>query len=112
MIGYVQGRFSTETHTGPWAIVAGVALDLLSDGVMSGTAVVDPALGLLLAAGQVLADLPEGFAAAATLWNAGVPRVQRLLLAASFACPSCSGRRSATSCCATLPSCSRCRSWR
>jgi ZIP family zinc transporter len=48
---------------------------------------VDPSLGLLLALGQVPADLPEGFAAVATLRNAGVRRRLRLLLAAGFAVP-------------------------
>ena len=65
-----------------------MSLDLLSDGVMIGTgAVIDPALGLLLALGQVPADIPEGFAAIATMRRAEMPRGLRLLLAASFAVP-------------------------
>ncbi len=52
---------------------------------MIGTgAVLDPALGLLLALGQVPADVPEGFAAVATLRNAGVSRKRRLLMVAGF----------------------------
>ena len=79
---------SREGSTGPWAIFAGVSLDLFSDGVMIGTgSVISPALGLLLAAGQVPADIPEGFAASATLRRAGVPRRARLLVAASFTLP-------------------------
>lgn len=79
---------SREGATGPWAIFAGVSLDLFSDGVMIGTgSVISPALGLLLAAGQVPADIPEGFAASATLRRAGVPRRTRLLVAASFTLP-------------------------
>ncbi len=63
-------------------------MDLFSDGVMIGTGtVLNPALGLLLALGQMPADLPEGFAAVATLRNAGVKRKQRILLAAAFALP-------------------------
>lgn len=55
---------------------------------MIGTAtVLNPALGLLLAVGQMPADLPEGFAAVATLRRAAVPRRRRLLMAASFAAP-------------------------
>jgi hypothetical protein len=42
--------------------------------------VLDPVLGLLLALGQVPADLPEGFASGATLRNSGVWRQQRLLI--------------------------------
>lgn len=70
------------------AVYAGVSIDLLSDGILIGTgAVIDPALALLLALGQVPADLPEGFAAAATLRDRGVPRSKRLLLSAGFALP-------------------------
>ncbi len=70
------------------AIFTGVSLDLFSDGVMIGTgSAVNPALGLLLAAGQVPADIPEGFAATATLKRAGFPRRTRLIMAASFALP-------------------------
>jgi hypothetical protein len=42
--------------------------------------VLDAVLGLLLALGQVPADLPEGFASGATLRNSGVRRQQRLLI--------------------------------
>ncbi len=49
-------------------------MDLSSDGVMIGTGtVLNPALGLLLALGQMPADLLEGFAAVATLRRAGIP---------------------------------------
>lgn len=46
---------------------------------------------MLLALGQVPADGPEGFAAAATLRRNGVPRRTRLLLAAAFAVPVLAG---------------------
>lgn len=92
-IGYVKGRTSGgDDDTGPLAIFSGVAIDLFSDGVLIGTGtVVNPALGLLLAVGQVPADVPEGFAAAATLRASGVARRHRLLLAASFALPVLAG---------------------
>ena len=88
-IGYVQARMGRdEKRTGPLTIFAGVSIDLFSDGVMIGTAtVLDPALGLLLALGQVPADVPEGFAAIATLRSAGIRRRRRILLAAGFALP-------------------------
>lgn len=44
-------------------------------------------LGLLLALGQLPADLPEGFATIATFKNKGTSRGKRLLLSASFALP-------------------------
>ena len=73
---------------GPWAIFFGVAVDLFSDGVMIGSgSTVTFSLGLLLALGQVPADIPEGFATIATFRNQGVSRRTRLLLAAAFAVP-------------------------
>ncbi len=103
-IGWVQGRFAgvkagassdrgaqqedEEASSGPWAIYAGVAIDLFSDGVMIGTGSnIALSLGLLLALGQVPADIPEGFATIATFKDQGIPRARRLLLAASFAVP-------------------------
>jgi ZIP family zinc transporter len=89
LVGYVQGRLGgDENQKGAFAIFGGVSMDLFSDGVMIGTGtVVNPALGLLLALGQMPADLPEGFAAVATMRNAGVKRRTRLLLTAGFAVP-------------------------
>lgn len=88
-IGYVQARTgASEESAGPLAIYSGVSIDLFSDGVMIGTGtVINPALGLLLALGQVPADVPEGFAAVATLRRANVSRRSRLLLSLSFAIP-------------------------
>ena len=92
-IGWVQGRLGgSDEEAGALAIFGGVSLDLFSDGVMIGTGtVIDPALGLLLALGQMPADLPEGFAAVATLRKAGISRLRRLLLAAGFALPIFAG---------------------
>ena len=88
-IGYIQGRLGkSEEGTGPLAIFTGVSLDLFSDGVMIGTAtVLNPSLGLLLALGQVPADVPEGFAAVATLRRAGMRRRTRILMALAFTIP-------------------------
>lgn len=68
LLGYVGGRLrGGESTAGALAIFSGVSIGLFSDGVMIGTGtVVNPALGLLLALGQVPADVPEGFAAIAT----------------------------------------------
>lgn len=88
-IGYVQARTgATEESKGPFAIFSGVSIDLFSDGVMIGTGtVINPALGLLLALGQVPADVPEGFAAVASLRRANIPRRVRVVMALSFAIP-------------------------
>lgn len=73
---------------GPWLIYLGVAVDLLSDGIMIGAgAAVTHNLGLLLALGQVAADAPEGFATIAVLRRRGIARRTRLRLSASFIIP-------------------------
>lgn len=91
-IDAIRHRLGRGDDTGPWAIFAGVSLDLFSDGIMIGAgALIDPRLGLLLALGQVPADAPEGFAAIATLRRAGVPRAKRLLLALAFGIPVFTG---------------------
>ena len=91
-IGYVRGRLGGDDDAGPLAIFSGVSIDLFSDGVLIGTGtVLNPALGFLLALGQVPADVPEGFAAVATLRSNGVARSRRLLLAAGFALPVLAG---------------------
>ena len=84
-LAYVKRRFgSGEVDTGPSAIFAGVSIDLFSDGVMIGTGtVINPGLGLILALGQVPADI----AAVATLRRSGVGRRTRLILSFSFAIP-------------------------
>lgn len=85
LIGYAKGRLGGDDQTGPLAIFSGVSIDLFSDGVLIGTgSIISPGLGLLLALGQVPADGPEGFAAAATLRRNGAPRRTRLLLAAAI----------------------------
>ncbi|GAB2526560.1 ZIP family metal transporter [Paramicrobacterium agarici] len=77
-----------DKETAPWTIFAGVAVDLFSDGIMIGTGtLINPALGLLLAIGQAPADLPEGFAAVATLRRAGLRRGKRVLMSLAFAVP-------------------------
>ena len=88
-IGSIRRRLGAEEgSSGPLAIFSGVSLDLFSDGVMIGTAtVLNPSLGLLLALGQVPADVPEGFAAIATLRRAQIPRRTRILMALSFTAP-------------------------
>lgn len=72
-------------RTGMWMIYVAVAVDLTSDGLMLGTgSAVSSSLGIVLAAGQVLADFPEGYAAVANMRANDVPRKRRILLSASF----------------------------
>lgn len=74
-----------EEAAGPWIVYAAVFIDLFSDGLMIGVgSVVSFSLALVLAIGQVTADLPEGFATIANFRDKGVPRTKRLVLSASF----------------------------
>ena len=89
LISVVRQRLGGDpANAGPWVIFFGVAVDLFSDGVMIGTgSTLSLGLGLLLALGQVPADVPEGFATIATFKNQGIPRRTRLLLAAALTIP-------------------------
>ena len=85
LVEHLQKRDGRSDRSRMWMIYAAVAIDLTSDGLMIGTgSAVSPALALALAAGQVLADLPEGFATIANLREKGVPRTTRIKLAGSF----------------------------
>ena len=73
---------------GAWMIYAAVSVDLFSDGLLIGAgSSLSFELALVLAIGQVTADIPEGFAAVANFKDKGLPRSKRLLLSASFSIP-------------------------
>ena len=78
-------KAGAKGRTGMWMIYIAVAIDLSSDGLVTGAgSAVSLNLALVLAAGQVLADVPEGYASVANFRANGVPRSKRLLLSASF----------------------------
>jgi len=80
-----QGNEDGGERSRMWMIYAAVAVVLTSDGLLIGTgAAVSSSLALVLAAGQVLADVPEGYATVANFRDKGVPRPKRLLFTASF----------------------------
>ncbi len=69
-------------------IYFGVDTDLFSDGLMIGTGVtITTTFGVILALGQLPADVPEGFAVIVNLRTRGVHRAKRLLIAAALALP-------------------------
>lgn len=71
-----------------WLIYAAVMVDLASDGIVIGSGgAVAVGLAVKLALGQVLADLPEGYATASALQANDVPRRKRIWMMASFAIP-------------------------
>jgi ZIP family zinc transporter len=79
---------SGSGRTGMWMIYIAVSIDLASDGLMIGTgSAVSSSMALALATGQVLADVPEGYATIINMKNKGVAKAKRLLLSASFSIP-------------------------
>jgi ZIP family zinc transporter len=71
-----------------WLIYVAVMVDLASDGIVIGSGgAVAVGLALKLALGQIMADLPEGYATASTLQANGVQRSKRILMMVSFAVP-------------------------
>ncbi len=72
-------------RTSMWMIYVAVAVDLTADGLMLGSgAAVSSSMAIVLAAGQVLADVPEGYASIANFRDKGLARSRRILLSASF----------------------------
>lgn len=68
-----------------WGAYAAIAIDLFSDGLMTGGgATVAQSLGVLLAASQVVGNLPGGFAITANLRRAGVVPRTRMLAALTY----------------------------
>lgn len=68
-----------------WMIYVAVAIDLSGDGLMIGTgSAVATSLAIVLAAGQTLADFPEGYSVVANLREKELPRGRRIAVALSF----------------------------
>lgn len=73
---------------GTWMVYAAVVADLIGDGLLIGAgSAISARVALVVALGQVLADIPEGYAVVANFRDEGVGRGRRLLLSASFAVP-------------------------
>ena len=90
--GEAHGEETSGSTSGAWVIYAAVAVDLFSDGLLIGTgSSISLSLALVLALGQVTADIPEGFATVSNFKDKGVPRTRRLLLSASFLIPVLAG---------------------
>lgn len=77
-----------SSKLGVWMIFIAVSVDLFSDGLMIGTgSSISTTMALTLALGQVMADVPEGYATIANMKDKGIPRKKRVALSASFALP-------------------------
>ncbi|MCB2202496.1 peptidoglycan-binding protein [bacterium] len=83
-----QAQRSDGAGARAWMVYVAVSADLIGDGLLIGAgSAVSGALALVLALGQVLADIPEGFSVLANFRAREVPRGRRILLSASFAIP-------------------------
>jgi ZIP family zinc transporter len=77
-----------NSRIGMWMIYMAVSMDLFSDGLLIGTgSTVSTSMAIVLALGQVLADVPEGYATIANMKSKGIPRSRRIMLSASFTIP-------------------------
>lgn len=67
---------------GAWMVYAAICADLFSDGMMTGTGTaVSASLGMLIAAAQLIANIPGGFAVAANLRTRQISKRTRILSA-------------------------------
>lgn len=83
-----QESKKTSVGAGAWMVYVAVATDLAGDGLLIGAgSAVSAGIALVLALGQTLADIPEGFAVIANFRDKGVKRARRLLLSVSFVVP-------------------------
>lgn len=86
---FARERISGQnTASRPLAIFFGVAIELMNDGIMVGAgSTISTALGLILALGQIPANIPEAFATIATFKGHGISYNYRVLLSCMFIVP-------------------------
>lgn len=71
-----------------WMIYAAVMTDLIADGLLIGAgSAVSFRIGFIVALGQVIADIPEGFVVVSNFRHKGISRWEGLILSASFMIP-------------------------
>lgn len=76
------GDSRKQTKLSGWLVCVAIGTDLVSDGLMTGAgAAVEMRLGLLLAATQLIANIPGGFASTANLKSKNVARHVRMSIA-------------------------------
>ena len=84
-LSHLTGRLARSLKrqhgaSGAWGGFLVVLIDLASDGLLTGSgATISRNLGLLLGGSQVIANLPGGFAAAASLRDSNLPKRPRYL---------------------------------
>lgn len=82
--GWARGAAGVDSRSA-WMVLMAGAVDLFSDGLMTGAGTaVGSGLGLLIAASQSIANIPGGFAITANFRDDGVPRRWRLAASAAL----------------------------
>lgn len=92
-LGYLGAQVLVDKRTDGsnrvWMIFLAVATDLFGDGLLIGAgAAVSADLGITLAIGQIMANVPEGFASLSTFRTNDTPRTTRLWVTATFVVPA------------------------
>ena len=81
-----------KSMTASWMVFIAVAVDLLSDGLITGAgSAVASSLGLLLGISQVVGNLPGGYAVISNFRSKGVARKKRLLMTSLVPLPPIAG---------------------
>lgn len=84
-----QEKKKTGTGPGVWMVYVAVTADLVGDGLLIGAeSAVSKEMALILALGQVLADIPAGFAVVADFRDKGLQRGKRMMISLSFFIPA------------------------
>ncbi|WP_218616878.1 ZIP family metal transporter [[Phormidium ambiguum] IAM M-71] len=93
LIKWVQNRVSkVKKKATAWLIFLGVGVDLFSDGLMVGTgSSIAFGLGLILALGQIMANIPGGLVTLASFKEKGISNQQRRIVSFGFLLPALLG---------------------
>jgi len=88
LVARLQSQRILAGHRTAWLVFTAIAIDLISDGLMTGAGTaIGASLGLLVAASQSVANIPGGFAVAASLRETGVPFKTRIAVTAATLIP-------------------------
>jgi ZIP family zinc transporter len=87
-VAHLQNLRILAGHHTAWLVFAAIAADLISDGLMTGAGTaIGSSLGFLVAASQSVANIPGGYAVAASLRETGVPLRTRIGVTATMLVP-------------------------
>lgn len=89
LVAHLQSQRILAGHRTAWLVFTAIAVDLVSDGLMTGAGTaIGTSLGFLVAASQSVANIPGGFAVAASLRETGVVLRTRIAVTATMLVPT------------------------